>query len=156
MEMASKYVVDTNVLLRYLDQGEASHPVCVEAIDSLRKRGNALFVLAQSQMELAALLTRPLQNNGYGLSIADTEAQLQLTESLFDILPETPEVYIQWRRLFATIGASGRQVHDMRIAAAMSAHGVEHILTFNGDDFKRYAGITVVHPSDVALHQEAL
>jgi predicted nucleic acid-binding protein len=34
-------------------------------------------------------------------------------------------------------------VHDARLAAVMLAHGVNHILTFNVDDFRRYPGIVV-------------
>jgi predicted nucleic acid-binding protein len=43
----------------------------------------------------------------------------------------------------------GAQVHDARLAAAMSAHKLTHILTLNGSDFKRFPGITSVHPDSV-------
>ena len=44
---------------------------------------------------------------------------------------------------------SGVQVHDARLVAAMLAHGVTHILTFNTADFARYApeGIVAVAPA---------
>ena len=32
---------------------------------------------------------------------------------------------------------------------AMLVHGLTHLLTFNVDDFRRFEGITVVHPQDV-------
>jgi predicted nucleic acid-binding protein len=44
---------------------------------------------------------------------------------------------------------SGRKAHDARIVAAMRVYGLSHLVTFNTDDFKRYAGITVVHPQDI-------
>jgi hypothetical protein len=46
---------------------------------------------------------------------------------------------------------SGVQVHDARLVAAMKIHRVSHILTFNTDDFVRYApeGITAVDPATV-------
>ena len=35
---------------------------------------------------------------------------------------------------------------DARLVAAMTVHGVRHVLTFNGEDFSRYPGITVLDP----------
>jgi predicted nucleic acid-binding protein len=39
------------------------------------------------------------------------------------------------------------KVHDARLVAAMKAHGIGRILTFNGEDFERYPDIEVVIPS---------
>ena len=36
-----------------------------------------------------------------------------------------------------------------RLVAAMVVHGVSHILTFNTQDFTRYAGVRTLHPTDV-------
>jgi len=62
------------------------------------------------------------------------------------LLRDTPGVYDEWRRLVATHAASGKAAHDARLVAAMMIHEITHILTFNGSDFKRYPGITVLHP----------
>ncbi len=44
----------------------------------------------------------------------------------------------------------GKKAHDTRILAAMRIHNVSHLLTFNGDDFKRFQGIiTVTEPKDL-------
>lgn len=40
--------------------------------------------------------------------------------------------------------------HPQRIVAAMIDHGIESILTFNIEDFKRYMEITVIDPATVA------
>jgi hypothetical protein len=47
-------------------------------------------------------------------------------------------IYHEWRRLVLAHSVSGVQVHDARRAAAMSVHGVTHLLTLNPEDFKRY------------------
>jgi predicted nucleic acid-binding protein len=70
-------------------------------------------------------------------------------ELLFPLVPDTPDVYREWRRLVSAAGVSGVKVHDARLAAVMLAHGLTHVLTFNADDFKRFPGITVVLPQDV-------
>ena len=50
-----------------------------------------------------------------------------------------------------TYNVSGVQVYDARLAAAMLAHNVTHILTFNTSDFARYApeGIVAVDPTAI-------
>ena len=68
---------------------------------------------------------------------------------LLRFLPETPEIFPAWRKLVLRHRVSGIQVHDARIVAAMTIHQVNMILTFDLDDFKRYTGITVVHPAQV-------
>jgi hypothetical protein len=35
----------------------------------------------------------------------------------------------------------------------MNGHGIDHVLTFNTDDFKRYTGITVLLPSEVQKNE---
>jgi predicted nucleic acid-binding protein len=70
-------------------------------------------------------------------------------QTLLRLLPETPEIFPTWRKLVLDHRVSGIQVHDARIVAAMMVHQVDQILGFDLDDFKRYKGITVVHPMDV-------
>jgi len=76
---------------------------------------------------------------------------LRLIERLFARLPDSPAVYAEWRRLVVTYTVSGVQAHDARLVAAMKANGVSHVLTFNSQDFARYAndGIVAVEPTTV-------
>jgi predicted nucleic acid-binding protein len=68
-------------------------------------------------------------------------------QTIFRILPETLEIFPNWRKLVLQHRVSGIKVHDTRIVAAMSVHHVPKILTFDRDDFNRYESITVVHPN---------
>ena len=43
----------------------------------------------------------------------------------------------------------GKNAHDARFVAAMSVHGLSHLLTFNSQDFRQYPAITAVAPADV-------
>jgi predicted nucleic acid-binding protein len=52
-----------------------------------------------------------------------------------------------WQRLVKQYQVSGKQVHDAHLVAAMQVYGLQKILTFNGDDFKRYPGVTVLNPA---------
>jgi hypothetical protein len=52
-----------------------------------------------------------------------------------------------WKQLVVAHGVIGVKVRDARLIAAMRAHSVGRILTFNGQDFKRYTGIEILTPS---------
>ena len=75
--------------------------------------------------------------------------RLRLIERFYPSLPDTPAVHAEWRRLLVAHSVVGVQVHDTRLVAAMNIYGVTHLLTFNGADFARFAGITSHHPQNV-------
>lgn len=89
------------------------------------------------------------QTNGLGLSIAATLSEVEKIESLLTMLPDSPTVYAEWKRIIVQHGVSGVKVHDARLVATMNIHGVSRLLTFDVDDFTRYAGIEVVHPKSI-------
>lgn len=41
------------------------------------------------------------------------------------------------------------KVHDAKIVAAMKAHNIQNLLTFNAKDFKRYTFVKAVEPKNV-------
>jgi predicted nucleic acid-binding protein len=46
---------------------------------------------------------------------------------------------------------SGVQVHDAKLVAAICAHGIRYILTFNVRDFNRYDEIVAIHPAQTPV-----
>lgn len=144
-----KWLVDTNILLRLVELTALQHIEAKSAVDKLLKNGDTLYILLQNISEFWNVCTRPKDKNGLGFSIAQTEAELSKIEQVFDILPDTTDVYKNWRELVVKHSVSGIQVHDAKIAAAMKAHNIENLLTFNAKDFKRYADIKAVEPRDV-------
>jgi len=145
------YLVDTNVLLRFAYGHDPAHPVAKPAVDRLQLAGHRLVTVFQNRSEFWNVSTRPAARNGYGLDVATAEVALDLIEQQFPILPEHPQTYPIWRRLVVSYAVRGIQVHDARLAAAMLAHGVTHVLTFNGGDFVRFAaeGLVAVDPAAV-------
>ncbi len=105
-------------------------------------------VVPQNRVEFWVVATRPQAVNGLGLSIVEADAERQRLERLFPLLPDPPDLYVRWVSLVNNFGVFGKPAHDARIVAAMLAHRLTHILTFNGGDFRRYAslGIIVVDP----------
>lgn len=143
------YLVDTNILLRFVDRTHPLNPSTRNAIRNLRSEGNTLLVTPQNCAEFWNVATRPATKNGFGLKPTDANKQLRLIERLFPLLPDMPTVYPEWRRLVVQFGVSGVQVHDARLVATMRANNTTHILTFNTKDFLRYGseGIIAVDPT---------
>jgi len=138
-------LVDTNILLRMLQPHNAHATIANRALDVLRARGEELRITSQNLVEFWAVATRPLTENGLGFSVDWAMEELRALKQLFTLLPEAP-LQSEWERLVTTYRVSGKNSHDARLVAAMMVHGTMSILTFNVQDFTRYAGITVLDP----------
>jgi predicted nucleic acid-binding protein len=143
------YLVDTNVLLRAAHPSHPAHATATGAVRSLLARGERLCVLPQNLIEFWAVATRPAESNGLGLEVDEAAVELDKLKTIFELLPDTSAIYPEWESLVRAHQVKGKEAHDARIAAAMLAHDVTHILTFNGGDFKRFAGVKTVDPADV-------
>lgn len=145
------YLVDTNILLRVLHRTDPRHAIVRGAARTLRTNSHKLQATSQNFTEFWNASTRPINRNGFGLTPTETDRLLRIAERIFPLLPDSPAIYPEWRRLVVDYGVSGVQVYDARLAAAMIVHNVTHILTFNTSDFARYApdGIVAVDPTTV-------
>jgi predicted nucleic acid-binding protein len=141
-------LVDTNVLLRRTQPGHEHHGVAVESVARLLGAGEPVHFTPQNISEFWNVITRPAANNGLGFSVAIAAAEVEKIESILALLPDTPSLYGHWKRLVVQHRVIGSKVHDARLVAAMSAHRVPRILTFNTDDFARY-GVEVLHPAAI-------
>jgi predicted nucleic acid-binding protein len=143
------YALDTNILARSIEPDHPMHDPVNLAVETLTARRESLCVLAQSQYEFWVIATRPLQQNGLGLSAAEARAKLDEFQNLFTLKTDRTEIYAEWKALVTQHVVMGKPAHDARIVAAMKVHGITHLLTFNGGDFKRFPGITVVSPTEI-------
>jgi predicted nucleic acid-binding protein len=94
--------------------------------------------------------TRPLDKNGFGLSVAETDRLARVIERDFDLLPDSRDVHDRWRALIVAHDVNGVQVHDARLAASMYVHGVGRLLTINVRDFRRFHSLNILHPAEVS------
>jgi predicted nucleic acid-binding protein len=139
---------DTNILLRWTQKHHPHSATAVWALKALRSRNEELHIAPQNIVEFWAVATRPLNQNGLGMTIEQTTAEIESLKSFFGLLPELP-LHEEWQRIVTQYRVSGKNVHDARLVAAMSVHGIGEILTFNGPDFARYTEISVLDPSQV-------
>jgi predicted nucleic acid-binding protein len=142
-------LVDTNILIRRIHHRDPKHRETRQALGVLRRRGDRICVTAQNLIECWAVCTRPVQSNGLGLTPDQTDRIASRIEELCSLLPDSPGVYTEWRRLVVAHSVSGKKTHDARLVAVMQVYGIHTILTFNLEDFKRYPGIRAVHPREV-------
>jgi predicted nucleic acid-binding protein len=142
-------LVDTNVLLRLAQPNHGQYRAATDGVARARLAGEALYVTPQNIAEFWAAATRPVgAANGLGLTAAAVAAEIGTIERLFQLAADDPAIYPIWKGLVVTHRVLGIQVYDARLVAAMLAHGIDRILTFNVADFSRY-GVTVVHPAAV-------
>lgn len=148
----SRYLIDTNILVRIVSPRDPLKPVAVSAIDQLRRQQDLLSVAPQALMEFWAVATRPRENNGLGLAPDAAAHEVDRFAEHFPLVPEPPALYPRWRQLAHAHSVRGRQVFDARLAAIMIEAGINHILTFNADDFRRYSGIIAISPYTLTAH----
>ena len=142
-------LLDSNILVYNADPSSPFHRGSQDATRWLLARGELLYIVPQNLYEFWVVVTRPLGARGLGMTIAQAQPELARLKSLFRFLPDTPAVYLEWERLIVLHAVSGKNAHDARIVAAMGVHSIKQLLTFNGTDFKRFAGITVIDPTSV-------
>ena len=145
----SACLVDTNILLRAARRSDPQYPLVHSALTRLALQQSKLYYTHQNIAEMWNAMTRPVLNNGLGLSVSDAEREVLLIENAMLLLPDNESVYREWRRIVVQHAVSGVRVHDARLAATLCAHGVKHLLTLNVADFSRFTGVIPVHPSDV-------
>jgi predicted nucleic acid-binding protein len=146
----TQYLVDSNILLRWVKPDHNDYSLIVSAIDLVLQRQGRLCYTSQNLGEFWSTCTRPVDRIGFALSPQETDRRAKLFEGRLRFLPDSLAVHEEWRRLLVTYGVSGVQVHDARLAAAMRVHGVVRILTFNDRDFARYDQIEAIHPRAVS------
>jgi predicted nucleic acid-binding protein len=142
------WLLDTNVLLRMQDEQADCCEEVTKAVAGLIEN-SAVYVTPQVLIEFWCAGTRPVDVNGLGWDAGTVSARARDIKNRFELLEDCPAVFTNWLALVERHERKGKQVHDARLVAVMKAHGVENLLTFNGDDFAAYDEIKAVHPRDV-------
>ncbi len=72
MPINTSCLLDSNILLRISKGDDPSHPVIAKAIRELIRQGITLCYNSQTLTDFWNVSTRPIDKNGFGLSVADT------------------------------------------------------------------------------------
>ena len=144
-----RILLDTNILLRQAEPRHPHHQASAEATEALRRRGEELVIVPQVLYEFWSVATRPVAQNGLGMTAGDAHTELVAIQRLFRLLRDERAIYGLWEQIVSTVGVHGKQAHDARLSAAMQRHSITHVLTFNVGDFARYPRIVAISPLDV-------
>jgi predicted nucleic acid-binding protein len=87
------YLIDTNVLLRLAQKKHPMRPDARRALVTLRKQGEELCIIPQNIIEFWAVATRPVANNGLGLTVDEAAREIKKLKRLFKLLPDTPAIF---------------------------------------------------------------
>lgn len=145
----TSYLLDTNVVMRFCNPNDAQHQIATNAISHLLDQADECWLVAQVIVEFWVVATRPVEVNGLGWTIAQTRTTIDQLLDRFPLLEESPQIFSHWLNLVTTNQVMGKRTHDARLVAAMLAHGITYILTFNSSDFAGIASITTVHPQEL-------
>jgi predicted nucleic acid-binding protein len=146
-----RILLDTNVVGRLSQPQHHLHQIAVEATERLLSAGHDLRLVPQVLYEFWVVATRTLDENGFGFSIAEAHAELNRIKVIFPLLLDERGILAPWETLVVKHAVRGKNAHDARLVAAMQRHGITDLLTFNGEDFKRYPAISVLDPNVVAV-----
>jgi predicted nucleic acid-binding protein len=146
-------LLDTSVLMRFVNSTDPQHPIAMRSIRALHQSGEILHVAPQILIEFRNAATRPASANGMRLSADAADRQITECERVFPMLVESSDIYPAWKALVAASAVIGKQVHDARIAAICQVHRLRGILTFNIRHFTR---LTPFLPSLVIIDPSSL
>jgi len=140
-------LLDTNILKSYLNELDQNHQAVVQKLAYLRGMGYVLLIAPQCLYELWVVLTRPIDQNGFGKIPQDAHVAIQTLRSQFELWEDPPGMVDEWQSLCQTYRIQGRRAHDVRLVAWMIKHGVRELLTLNPRDFQVFGElITVLTP----------
>ncbi|MFB2979323.1 type II toxin-antitoxin system VapC family toxin [Microseira sp. BLCC-F43] len=146
----ARYLLDTNVVLRFGNPADVQHHLATEAIYRLLTQGNECFLTAQVLIEFWVVATRPIEVNVLGWTVEQTRSIIDQLLNRFPLLEESSQIFPNWLDLVTTSKVMGKRTDDDRIIAVMLAQEITHLLTFNPRDFAIAPTITIVRPPELA------
>lgn len=139
-----RVLLDTNVICRLAESGHPHHVFAENAVNKLRDDQHELCLVPQVLYEYWVVVTRPVAENGLGMSPGYADKAINICLDWFTLFRDERGVFPLWRELVRQHDAKGKSAHDARLVAAMKRHNLTHLLTFNVADFQRYEGIELL------------
>lgn len=131
--------LDTNVLLTATAPARRLHTQAQSVLTDWPGQGKQLFVSGQVLREYLAVATRPMQENGLGLTLAQALENVESILLRLRLLEEPGAVFSTLKSLLSEVPCTGKQIHDANIVATALAHRVPAILTQNLQHFARFS-----------------
>jgi hypothetical protein len=81
------YLLDSNILLRWVKPDHNDYPLVVSAIEAILRRDGELCYTSQNVGEFWNTCTRPIDRNGYALSPQEIDRRTKFFEQRSDCFP---------------------------------------------------------------------
>lgn len=140
----SVFFLDTNILLTATDEARIQHTAARKVFSQTHSFDTYLAVSGQVLREYLVVATRPLEQNGLGLSPADALVNIDAFRRRVAFYEETEAISLMLIELIDRYGVRGKRIHDANIVASMIAHRLPILVTENGDDFAVYSEIETI------------
>ncbi len=95
----TKYLLDTNVVLRFCNPFDRQHSLATDSISYLLTQGDECFLTAQVLVELWVVATRPVEVNGLGWAVEQAKSIIDQLLNRFPLLEESPQIFPNWLEL---------------------------------------------------------
>jgi predicted nucleic acid-binding protein len=140
-------LVDANVLVYALFPTAPQHGASRALVEKAKDPGAGLCVLPQILADFFAVVTNPKRVSPAKTpdEAADAIEQFLALPGLA-LLPVPADIVTRWIRLVRARPVKGGEVFDVQAAAAMLAHGVGSVYTYNVSDFRGIPGDVAREP----------
>lgn len=136
--------VDTNVLLSATDRSREHHDVSRRLFLAAKRYGYHPAMSGQILREYLVVATRPVAENGLGLSTTEALHNAELFARAPAVFCDEPEsVSERLQALARTHDLKGKRLHDANVVATMLVHGISRLVTHNLGDFSGFPEIDV-------------
>lgn len=146
MTAAEEWFVDTNVLLYASSARSPWHRDAEALLSRARQQDIQLVISTQVVREYLAVATRPESGKIDKPAVRDALDNVRTFQAELRVIPEDPAVSARLVELVERYEVAGKQVYDANIVASMLIHGIRRLLTFNGQDFARFADLITILP----------
>lgn len=144
IERGAKVLVDTNVLLEATDEGRRFHVQAQSLFRNAFDDGVDLFIGTQVLREYLVVATRPIENNGLGMTTdfaLDNVRRFQARVSLIAETLQAGDLFVEWAGKYRI---SGKRLHDLQILATASAAGMHALITANEKDYPEATPLAII------------
>ena len=95
----TRYILDTNVIMRFCNPSDVQHHLATEAIFRLFAQGDECLLTAQILVEFWVVATRPFEVNGLGWTVEKTRNTIDQLLQRFPLLEESEHIFPDWLNL---------------------------------------------------------
>ena len=144
IERGTKVFVDTNVLLEASDEGRRFHAQAQGLFRHAFDDGVNLFLGTQVVREYLVVATRPIENNGLGMTTDHALENIKQFRKKASMVAETlqaGELFVEWSGKY---GIRGKRLHDLQILATASVAGMHALVTANEKDYPESTPLAII------------